>query len=247
MKPLVGNFKKNQENEESQRISEEILKAPSLASHDLYKKLKEKSNIYIFDVRSLSDFERGHIETSKNVGSDKLKKDYLEKLGAEKTSDIVLVGSGDDLATLAPLANQLVAAGYSNAKYLQGGLPDWQKSGYYLISSGGMESDNQKVKKITIDELKKETETNPDMLQFLDVREKDIFAKEHIIQAMNIPLSELETRKNEIPAAKKIIVCGANESESFQAAVILFDLNFWNAYILDGDMAAWKSAGGNVE
>ena len=50
-----------------------------------------------------------------------------------------------------------------------------------------------------------------------------------------------------LPVAKKIIVYGANENESFQAAVTLFDLNFFNVYQMDGGIDEWKAAGGNVK
>jgi rhodanese-related sulfurtransferase len=148
---------------------------------------------------------------------------------------------------LATVTNKIVADGFVNTKYLRGGIPGWMEKGFPLVSWGGSEEDNAKVKKITIDEIKNDAAANPDSLQFLDVRGKDNFAKEHIIGALNIPLSDLETRKNEIPVVKKIIVYSANESESFQAAVVLFDLNFFNVYQLDGGINEWKAADGNTQ
>jgi len=102
------------------------------------------------------------------------------------------------------------------------------------------------VKKITIAEIKKDADSSPDLLQFLDVRNKSDFAKEHIVGAINVPLPELEARKNEVSAVKKTIVYGANTDESFQAATVLFDLNFFNIYQMDGGIDDWKAAGGNV-
>ena len=86
------------------------------------------------------------------------------------------------------------------------------------------------VKKITIEELKQEAGMNPDLLQFLDVRDKNAYAAEHIVGALSIPLAEIEARRNEIPVVKKVIAYGSDESESFQASVALFDLNFFNIW-----------------
>ena len=246
LKPFVSNWKNGQQSRDEQKANEEILKAPSVMPEDLFKKIQGNSKIFLADTSSPDVFSRGHIATAVNIQADKLDKDFFTALGADRTADIFIVNQGDKLADLATAVNKIVSDGFVNAKYLRGGIPGWREKGFPLVSSGGSDQDSAKVKKITIDEIKKDAEITPDLLQFLDVRGKEIFAKEHIVQAANIPLSELESRKNEIPALKKIIVYGSNENESFQAAAVLFDLNFFNIYQMDGGIDQWKSAGGNT-
>lgn len=247
LKPLVSNWRNGQQGKDEQKASEEILKAPSVMPEDLFKKVQDKSKIFLADTSSQEEFSRGHIATAVNVQADKLDKDFFTALGADRTADIFIVNQGDNLADLATKVNRIVSDGFVNAKYLRGGIPGWREKGYPLVSSGGSDKDNAKVKKITIDEIKKDAQITPSLLQFLDVRGTNDFAKERIVGAINVPLPEMETRKNEIPALKKIIIYGSNEKEGFQAAAVLFDLNFFNVYQMDGGIDQWKVAGGNTE
>jgi len=246
LKPLVSNWKNGQPGRDEQKANEEILKAPSAMPEDLFRKIQSNSKIFLADTSSPEEFGRGHIATAVNIQADKLDKDFFTALGTDRTADIFIVNQGDKLAGLATAVNKIVSQGFVNAKYLRGGIPGWREKGFPLVSSGGSDQDSAKVKKIMIDEIKKDAQITPDLLQFLDVRGKDEFAKEHIVQAINIPLSELESRKSEIPALKKIIVYGSNEKEGFQAAAVLFDLNFFNVYQLESGIDQWKAAEGKV-
>ncbi|HUD08567.1 MAG TPA: rhodanese-like domain-containing protein [Candidatus Saccharimonadales bacterium] len=246
LKPVVMNWKDGQKNQAEQKANAEILKAPSVMPDDLFQMIQDKSKVFLVDISAPDDFKRGHIALAVNVPMEKLDKSFISSLGAEKTANIFIVNQGSDLAALATVTNKIVSDGFVNAKYLRGGISGWIEKGFPLVSLGGSEEDNAKVKKITIDEIKNDAGSTPDLLQFLDVRSKDDFAKEHIVGALNIPLTELETRKDDIPAVKKIIVYGSDENESFQAAVTLFDLNFFNVWQMDGGINEWKAAGGNI-
>ncbi len=247
LKPFVLDRESNQKEQNEQKANAEILKAPSVMPEDLFGKIQDKSKIFLIDVSSQEDFKRGHIEKAVNVSLEGLNGDFLKIIGAEKTADIFVMNQGDNLAELAAGVNKIIADGFVNSKYLRGGISGWREEGYPLVSLGGSEADDVKVKKITIDEIRKDVETGPEFIQFLDVREKDSFAREHIFRAINIPFPELETRKSEISSLKKIIVYGEDEEKAFQAAVALFDLNFFNVWQLEGGIEDWKAAGGNVE
>lgn len=246
LKPFVSSWKNGQQGQDEQRANAEILKAPSALPEDVFNKIQNKSKIFLIDISSPDDFKRGHLATAVNAPAEKLDKNFLKNIGAESAADIVVMNQGSNLAILAETVNKVVASGFANAKYMRGGIPDWREKGFPLVSLSGSDSDNAKVKKITIDELKKDSETNAELLQFLDVRNKDLFVKEHIVGAQNISVDQLEMRKNEISPIKKVIVYGTDENESFQAAVTLFDLNFLNIYQMDGGIDDWKKAGGNV-
>lgn len=246
VKPFVFRSKEAESRNKEQKINEEIVRAPSTTAQEIFQKTKDKSKIFILDISSLSDFGRGHIGTSINVEAGKINADTLDQMGIQKTSDVIIAGRGDDLESVTPLVNRLVNSGFVNCKYLQGGISNWMNLGYPLISSGSSSDNSSKVKKIAIAEIEKDSEMNPDIIQFLDIRSKDDFFHEHIIRAVNIPLAEIETRKDEIPAAKKIIIYAGNENEGSRAASILFDLNFFNVYQMEGNLEDWKSAGGNT-
>jgi rhodanese-related sulfurtransferase len=247
LKPYILDLRNGQKNQSEQKANAEILKAPSAMPDDLFQMIQGKSKIFLVDISSADDFKRGHIAAAVNVPVDQLDKQYLSGLGAEKTANIFIINQGSDLASLAATVNKINADGFVNAKYLRGGIADWKEKGFPIVSLGGAEGDSSKVKKITVDEIKKDAKINSDFLQFLDVRGKSDFAKEHIVGAINIPLSELETKKAEVPSVKKTIVYGANADESFQAAAALFDLNFFNVYQMDGGIDDWKAGGGNTQ
>lgn len=245
-RPFIGGIE-NKEGNSEEKINAEILRAPSITSENLFNELKEKGKIFIFDMRSASDFEKGHIAASENAAAETINGEKLESLEADKTSNIILANQGEDVYEMAKKTNELIATGFSNAKYLQDGISAWQNQGYPLVSSSISGENANKIKKINVDNLIQSLGAGEDVVQFLDVRSKEDFQKGHIKGALALSLSELEKNKDKISAVKKVVVYGGSEDEAKKAAITLFDLNFFNAYILDGGLGTWKTAGGKVE
>jgi rhodanese-related sulfurtransferase len=246
VRPFVGGIKNKGGNSE-EKINAEILRAPSITSENLFNKLKEKGKIFVIDMRSASDFEKGHIAASENAAAETINGEKLKLLEADKTSSIILANQGEDVYEMAKKTNNLIATGFSNTKYLQDGISAWQNQGYPLVSSSISEENSNKIKKINVENLIQALVAGEDVVQFLDVRNKEDFEKGHIKGALALSLAELEKNKDKISAVKKVVVYGGNEDEAKKAAITLFDLNFFNAYILEGGFDAWKTAGGKVE
>lgn len=244
-RPFVGGLGSKKDNSE-EKINAEILRAPLITSEDLFTKFKNKEKIFIIDMRSAGDFEKGHIVASENSSAEKINSEKLKSSGADKTSNITLANQGENIYEMAQKTNELIAAGFSNAKYLQGGITAWQNQGFPLISSSSSDENANKIKKRSIENLAQDLSMGGDVVQFLDVRSKENFQIGHIAGAQNAPFAELEKNKDNISAVKKVVIYGENEDEAKRAAVTLFDLNFYNAYVLDGGLDAWKTAGGNT-
>jgi len=245
-RPFIGGFGNKKDNSEA-KINAEILRAPSITSENLFNKFKNKEKIFIFDMRPAGDFEKGHLVASKNASADKISADSLKSAGAEKTSDIILLNQGDNIYEMAQKTNELAAAGFSNAKYLQDGITAWQNQGFPLVSSSSSDENANKIKKISAAELVSGLNAGSDIVQFLDVRSQENFQSGHIAGGLNVPFAELEKNQDGISKVKKVVVYGGNDDEAQRAAVTLFDLNFFNAYVLDGGLDAWKTAGGKME
>ena len=245
-KPIFLKFK-NKGNNSENALNEEIIKAPSISAENLLKKIRDGSRLFIIDTRSDSEFNKGHIVSSVNLESQKINSQKLKSLEISKTDDIVIVNQGDNLSETAILANQLVDLGFVNAKYLEGGISAWRNRGFSLISGGESEIDKSKVKQINAGQLKEELKDSPDLIQFIDVRDRKEYKREHIAKALCIPLEEIERNQDKISVVKKVVVYGKNNSDSSKAAVILFDLNFFNVYVLEGGLESWKKTGGNIE
>ena len=81
----------------------------------------------------------------------------------------------------------------------------------------------------------------------LDVRSPEDFGKGHILNARNVPLSQLEGRAGELHKhkARPVIVCedGARSS----ATGVLRKMGLEKVYVLAGGLSAWQQAGLPVE
>lgn len=68
----------------------------------------------------------------------------------------------------------------------------------------------------------------------IDVREKDEYELSHIKGALNIPLSELRERVNEIPKDKPVYLHCRSAQRSYNAVMALQHLGFTNVYNVSG-------------
>lgn len=81
---------------------------------------------------------------------------------------------------------------------------------------------------------------SPDQLTIIDVRSPEEYAEKHIPGAINIPLSELESRLKELSNQVMIITaCGKGGGRSAQAAALLQQMGFSNANYLCGGTFGW--------
>ena len=81
---------------------------------------------------------------------------------------------------------------------------------------------------------------SPDQLTIIDVRSPEEFAEKHIPGAINIPLSELESRSNELSKQAIIITaCGKGGGRSAQGAELLQGMGFNNSKFLCGGTFGW--------
>ncbi|SHJ95562.1 FAD-dependent oxidoreductase [Tepidibacter formicigenes] len=68
----------------------------------------------------------------------------------------------------------------------------------------------------------------------IDVREKDEYEQSHIIGAINLPLSEIRERLDEIPTDKPIYLHCRSGQRSYNAVLALQNLGFENVYNISG-------------
>jgi rhodanese-related sulfurtransferase len=81
----------------------------------------------------------------------------------------------------------------------------------------------------------------------LDVRDAAAYAREHIINARNIPMSQLEERAAELGKQKgksrPVIVHCENGTRSTAGMAVLSKHGFEKVFSLAGGISAWKAAG----
>lgn len=90
---------------------------------------------------------------------------------------------------------------------------------------------NGDFKQVNVDKVRTLVENNE---YIIDVREKYEYEQGHIKGAVNIPLSELRKRINEIPKDKKVYLHCRSGQRSYNAVLALQNLGFKNLYNIAG-------------
>lgn len=94
---------------------------------------------------------------------------------------------------------------------------------------------NGDFKQVNVDLVRELVEHNA---YIVDVRERGEFANGHIVNAVNIPLSELRQRVNEIPKDKPVYLHCRTGQRSYNATLALQNLGFNNVYNITGSFLA---------
>jgi rhodanese-related sulfurtransferase len=217
-------------------------KLAAISDKDLAKIILERKPLSILDMRDPLSFKGEHIINSLNISSQ----DLLNRLSSNDENKIyVLVDYTGENSTVNIPDN---IKDSSNIFLLTGGFSAWKSNHNSTISSGdpNLPSDQSKISYINCDDLKKLTDGNSQNLFILDVRDKDVFAQNHIKNSVNIYLDEIEKRYREIPLGKKIVVYDDNGFSAFQAGVRLFDLGVMNVFTLSDGFIVWQQKGYEV-
>ena len=177
-----------------------------------------KNGAIILDTRNADQFEKAFVPNSLNIGLNGMYAVWVGTL-VDITKQLVLVTEiGKEEESILRLAR----VGYEKViGTLDGGIDAWIKAG----------KDVQHVNSVNAEEITV-FYNQPDYI-VLDVRKPSEFETEHIKGAINIQLSEIENRLDELDANKKYIVHCAAGYRSMMAASIMKQHglnNFVNVY-----------------
>ena len=95
---------------------------------------------------------------------------------------------------------------------------------------------------VSVSEAKQMVDTNPDIV-ILDVRTEEEYNDGHIGKAILIPVSELESRLDELGKDTETLVYCRSGVRSATASQILTDNGFSNVYNMLGGIVAWTNEG----
>lgn len=185
--------------------------------------LANETNALILDTRDPEVFAKGFIPNSINIGLNGNFAMWVGELIPDIKQEILLVtdeGKEDEAII------RLSRVGYDNSiGYLGGGFNSWK--------SEGKEIDT--VDRMTANELEKEYNEKP---VIIDVRKKSEFDSEHVVDAINIPLNEINQHLSEIPKKEPFILHCAGGYRSMIAASILKSRGYNNFKDVEGGMTA---------
>lgn len=165
-----------------------------------------ETDALILDTRAPEIFAEGFIPNAINIGLDGSFAMWVGELIKDIKQEILLITEpGREEEAMIRLSR----VGYDHTVgYLRGGFDAWKLAGKEVDS----------VQRISADEFAQQYASNPIII---DVRKKSEFDSEHVVNAKNIPLNQLNEFLSEIPKHQSFILHCAGGYRSMIAASIL--------------------------
>ena len=180
----------------------------------------------VLDVRTQSDFVKGHIPNSIFIGLNGQFAPWVGALITDMKQPLILVvpeGKSEEAVT------RLSRVGYDNTLgYLEGGIDAWQAAGKEVS---------------TLESISAETLANTvksESLNILDVRNNGEHEASHLENAQHFALDAINQNMNQIDSKKIYHIHCAGGYRSVIAASILKARGFNNLVDIDGGFAAIK-------
>mgnify|MGYP000165070509 CR=1 FL=1 len=180
----------------------------------------------VLDTRNADDFAKGFIPNSINIGLEGNFAQWVGELIPDVKQDILIVAYPDKEKEA---ITRLSRVGYDyTVGYLKGGFETWKKDN----------RDVNTVVRIPVATLVQAYKKEQPLL--IDVRKKSEFESEHVLNAINIPLNEINEHLAEIPKDKHVVLNCAGGYRSMIAASILKQRGWDNFTDVVGGFAAIK-------
>lgn len=190
----------------------------------------EETSALILDTRNATEFSKGFIPGSVNIGLEGSFAPWAGALISDINQPILIVaedGKEQEVVT------RLARVGYDNSiGYLQGGFKAWQAAGKPV----------QKVESISADELADRLGEHP--VAFLwDVRKKSEFDAEHVIGSENMPLDNINDHTRFVDKDAVYYISCAAGYRSMIFISIMMARGFSNMIDVQGGFKSIKASG----
>ena len=169
----------------------------------------------ILDTRNPEDFAKGFVPNSINIGINGSFAMWVGELIIDIDQEILIIT--EDNSKVEETITRLSRVGYDNTiGFLDGGFTAWSNAGKEIDTVG----------RITAAEL--EAKVNSGETTIIDVRKISEYQSEHLVNAENIPLNELNDHLAQFPKDKQFILHCAGGYRSMIAASMLKQRGFDN-------------------
>ena len=180
-----------------------------------FETIANETGALLLDTRSAGDFAKGYIPNSINIGIDGSFAQWVGEMIPDVRQEILLI---TDPGREEECIIRLSRVGYDHTLgYLEGGFEAWKKA--------GKETDS--VQRISAADLEKMIATDKPVV--IDIRKKSEYDSEHIVDAINIPLNQINEHLAEFPKNKPFVLHCAGGYRSMIAASILKQRG-WNDF-----------------
>lgn len=199
-------------------------------SPEAFEAAANETHALILDTRKATDFSKGFIPNSINIGINGAFAVWVGTLVPDIRQEILIVadpGKEDEVVT------RLARVGYDHAiGFLSGGFESWKQAGKEVDT----------IPSISVAAFADAEKANPE-IAILDVRKKSEYDSEHIVQAENMPLDYINDVFASLDKNKTYYVHCAGGYRSMIFASILKARGYDNLIDVDGGFAAIKSSG----
>jgi hydroxyacylglutathione hydrolase len=188
--------------------------------------LLDPRNYYLVDLRKPQDYAAGHLPNAVNIDLQGELEAWVESL-VPVSANLVLYGSPGELSEA---ATRLKRVGYAARAV----TPEaWEKAKLPLVKSELMKPEDLKIR------LQED-----DSPMVVDVRPRQAWAAQHLNRALNLPVSQLNSRALEdLDPAQPVVTVGDTTSLASLAVGLLERLGFKKVSSLEGGSDSWAAAG----
>ena len=213
---------------------------------DTWMASRDRRNVYVFDVRPLVEYVKGHVPGSQCLPGGQ---------ACQRTDDFVAVHDARIVFVDNNEARSLVTAywfrrmGFRNVSVLRGGIAQWKAEGRLLETGRGhgkpleLDAARAAVVALDVDALATWLDARPEAI-VVDVGTSRQFKAAHLLHAHWIPRGWLEQRIGEIalPDAP-VAVTASDPLQACYAAATLVRMGYRNSVMLDAGTAKWQREG----
>ncbi|WP_036155406.1 MBL fold metallo-hydrolase [Maribacter forsetii] len=176
-------------------------------SPEAFEAVANETGALVLDTRNAEDFAKGFIPNSINIGLEGSFAQWVGEMIPDIQQEILLVTYKDKQEEA---ITRLARVGYDNTVgFLEGGFDTWKNSG----------KEFEVTERIDATQLEDDYKNNRPVI--IDVRKKSEFDSEHVIDAINVPLNEINEHLAQFPKDKSFVLHCAGGYRSMIAASIL--------------------------
>jgi hydroxyacylglutathione hydrolase len=221
------NVKMNKEGYDE--IGEVLKRGTQALSPEAFEAAANETGAIILDTRKAEDFGKGFVPNSINIGIDGGFAPWVGALIPDiKQTILIVADEGREMEVVTRLAR----VGYDHAiGYLNGGFQAWKNWG----------KEYDEVKMVDVATFAALEEKDPS-INILDVRKKSEYFSEHIVNAENLPLDNINDNFTEIDKNKTYYVHCAGGYRSMIYISILKARGYENLIDVNGGFKAIKES-----
>jgi rhodanese-related sulfurtransferase/glyoxylase-like metal-dependent hydrolase (beta-lactamase superfamily II) len=183
----------------------------------------------LVDTREASEFEGAHVRGALNIGLGGSFATWSGTILDQDRPVVLIADPGRELEA----ATRLGRIGFDNAVgYLEGGMQQLDAAPELV----------DRIERITAASLAEQLDSGERPPMLIDVRAVREFDESHIEGAVNLPLSQLADRLNEVPADRPLVFYCASGYRSAVAVSLLRRDGRTQVSNLVGGLGAWESA-----